>query len=133
MFTTRFLPTELHLMIVSYLDDSRDLHTWISANPQVVRHIINYKSTVFGRYIDCHLLPELLTVVRLRQMHKGHPTRPSTNQLVKSACDWLTGVGPRNPESLWPEDLDSILTLLMIIEEVNTVLSGVWVHEYENT
>ncbi|KAF0322771.1 hypothetical protein GQ607_010012, partial [Colletotrichum asianum] len=133
MSTTWFFPTELHLMIISYLEDPKDLYSWISAKPQVIRHIINYKSTVFGKYIDCHLLPELLAVVRLRQMHQRRPTRPSTNQLVKSACDWLTGIGPRNPELLWPEDFDSILTLLKIIEEVNTVLSGLWVHEYENT
>ncbi|KAF3804145.1 hypothetical protein GCG54_00000494 [Colletotrichum gloeosporioides] len=127
------LPPDIHLLIMSNINCPRDLRSWIAANPQAFKQVTDYKSAVLGNYIDCNLLPELLAVVRLRQMHTRNPVKPTTDELVELVRELVAGIGPRAPDHLWPEDIRSVLGLLKVIEEVCIVLSGLWVHDYENT
>lgn len=120
------LPSELHYQILMELDSVSDLRAWISTSHIALEHFLEYKATVLDLHINDHVLPEALTVVRLRRIHEESMEPAKARDLVNLTCELLESIDPLAPISaLLPGDSYTSVALLELIEDVSLIESGI--------
>ncbi|KAK2035489.1 hypothetical protein LX32DRAFT_1251 [Colletotrichum zoysiae] len=118
------LPLELHLLIFQHMKSARAFRALISTSKAVFVNFLDYWPTMFAMHMDIHLLPEALTIVRLRQIHRQSKAPVGAQQLVDLVCESLNNVGPVSPRSLLPHDFTTVVALLKLVEETDIILTG---------
>ncbi|KAK1994773.1 hypothetical protein LX36DRAFT_192671 [Colletotrichum falcatum] len=118
------LPLEIHLLIFKELEHPSDMRAWISASRTVFANFLVYWPTVFAIHMELNLLPEALAVVRLRRIHRESKAPVEAERLVDLVCGWLGNLGPVSPRSLLPGDFTTVVALLELIEDTNSIVSN---------